>query len=777
MIGIEKLNGKIIQPEQLKKWIQYPEIKQLYDRIKNFNKIQIKLSPYFLEKIKPDCGLNGMDHFNIMKVPEGLNKPINEEEYKAITNEIINEIKTADDHWKKTWKTKLNNGEKGYLIAYRWDKKIPYKGFVNQAILGVSFLDKEPLSNPYYLTESQIKKAGGKLKKHAKPKPAYFYNVLYRILDDKKHLDFKTYDREKMREYIRENIDIIGIKEDEIEKYISYRCTIPYMKKHFVFNGADVEGIDFKLDEKQFKGEIGGNISYKRNKKIPEAEAIIKAYPNPVPKIVRKEQDRAYYDPNKDEIVIPLMRQFTGSPQYYGTLFHELIHSTGHPTRLNRKFGKRFGDKDYAFEELISEIGASYLSALSGFLHDNIKNSAAYLKGWRRSLIKSMKDDPKFFVMAAAKAQKAVDYIIHNLPDDFGKIKAKNNQNTTKRKTEHKDTNIDLSNFKNFLKSLSQLPETKKHTVLYSVSYNGEVYSLPKSFNVNGKEFNTDFHLGRHGKHFSRNHKFFLDSKLLIEYGPSVDPEAVIRRGFRRIYKQLKEKGLNIPGENNHFSHDNVVDIRTLKTKTFQKWDLKNEPLSRFLGDIERKKEGSIAVTLDAPQGAGKTRMLFQFADMFARNGYKVLFLSLEEHPVSRLFVNKLNEYISPEAEKNIFVAGEIPDKLNELIEKVDVILIDSWNKYQKEFFDKTGEKPDFDYHLRKRYNGKLFIVVFQRTQEGKMRGGSQAQFDGDIILKIHKDPENFQNNYVYYDKNRYMIDNYKWNVFERNLIENGKKN
>ena len=206
-----------------------------------------------------------------------------------------------------------------------------------------------------------------------------------------------------------------------------------------------------------------------------------------------------------------------------------------------------------------------------------------------------------------------------------------------------------------------------------------------------------------------------------------------------------------------------------MKNKRFRKWKLPKEPLATFLGDIERKENGSIAVTLDAPQGAGKTRMLFQFADMFARNGHKVLFFSLEEHPESRLFVKKVKEYISPKAEKNIYVTGEVPENWQEIIPDYDVILIDSWNKLYKEVLEKEGRRLDFDYDLRRRYDGKLFIVVFQRTQDGKMRGGSQAQFDGDIILKIDKRPD-FRENEVYYDKNRYMIDNYRWNIAHKEL-------
>ena len=111
-------------------------------------------------------------------------------------------------------------------------------------------------------------------------------------------------------------------------------------------------------------------------------------------------------------------------------------------------------------------------------------------------------------------------------------------------------------------------------------------------------------------------------------------------------------------------------------------------------------------------------------------------------------------------------MAGEVSKAdLDRLIPDFDIILIDSWNKLEKEIRDKENAALDLDYDLRKKYDGKFFLVVYQRTTAGTMRGGSRAQFDGDIILKIDKFPD-FSKNYVYYDKNRYMIDDYVWNVY-----------
>jgi len=105
------------------------------------------------------------------------------------------------------------------------------------------------------------------------------------------------------------------------------------------------------------------------------------------------------------------MDRFEGSDQYYATLFHELIHSSGHETRLNRSTlteGAGFGSDPYCREELIAEIGAAFLCGQADIGERTIDNSAAYIAEW----LKRMKDDKKLIVHAAAQAQRAADFIL-----------------------------------------------------------------------------------------------------------------------------------------------------------------------------------------------------------------------------------------------------------------------------------------------------------------------------------------------------------------------------
>ena len=112
-------------------------------------------------------------------------------------------------------------------------------------------------------------------------------------------------------------------------------------------------------------------------------------------------------------ICMPDLAQFETAEEYYATFFHELTHSTGHASRFSRKGITDLSlvpdKKKYSKEELIAEMGASFLSAHTGINHyDVTKNSAAYLDGW----LKALKADKKIIFKAAAKAQQAVDYIL-----------------------------------------------------------------------------------------------------------------------------------------------------------------------------------------------------------------------------------------------------------------------------------------------------------------------------------------------------------------------------
>ena len=196
----------------------------------------------------------------------------------------------------------------------------------------------------------------------------------------------------------------------------------------------------------------------------------------------------------------------------------------------------------------------------------------------------------------------------------------------------------------------------------------------------------------------------------------------------------------------------NTLDAKmaALQHRQWETFVIANPQMQAFLGDVERKPAESTVITIAGGAGSGKTRFAFQFINALAQN-YKVGHASLEEHPDSKLYYDKVQQYIDETSLPNI-EAPEIKnlDQLEALIQSNEVIVIDSFAKLQE-----LNPRFLLDRDLRKKYDGKLFLLIYQLTGEGKMRGGSKSEFDGDIILLTHVAPD-YRENYIYPSKNRY---------------------
>jgi antirestriction protein ArdC len=118
--------------------------------------------------------------------------------------------------------------------------------------------------------------------------------------------------------------------------------------------------------------------------------------------------DSAYYSRVNDKICLPQRERFTSESNFYATALHELTHWTGNETRLNRSFGKRFGDDAYAFEELVAELGAAFTVGQLGLIDATIEAHANYVASW----IKVLKTDKKAIFTAASQAAEASDFIL-----------------------------------------------------------------------------------------------------------------------------------------------------------------------------------------------------------------------------------------------------------------------------------------------------------------------------------------------------------------------------
>jgi antirestriction protein ArdC len=287
-------------------------------------------------------------------------EPKTRDVYAIATNKIIEHLEKGTVPWRKPW---TDAGLPQNLIS-----KKPYRG------INVWLLAMCGYSRNYFLTFKQVKELGGSVKK-----------------DEKGHivLFWKWVKKDKATD-----------TNQETEEANDKQNMKPLLRYYLVFNIDQCIGIP----------ETSIPIVSRPNQPLVECENILDAMPL-VPVVEHKEQ-QAYYSPIKDIINMPRMDTFVSSEKYYTTLFHELVHSTGHTKRLNRKevmSKDTFGSEQYSIEELTAEIGASYLSSHTGIVLDDFADNASYISGW----LGVLKKDKRFIIYASAQAQRATEFILN----------------------------------------------------------------------------------------------------------------------------------------------------------------------------------------------------------------------------------------------------------------------------------------------------------------------------------------------------------------------------
>jgi len=284
--------------------------------------------------------------------------------YEIVTAKILEQIEKGVCPWRQSWVD-------GEDLAISYESRKPYS-LLNQILLGRS---------GEWLTFTQIKKLGGHIKKGAKSGMVVFY-----CTSDKRVVKNDSED---------ENEDTTRI----VQLY-----SRPILKYYNVFHIDDVEGVESK--------------SEKPTSNLQPVEAAEKVVADYIAREGVKVENsnlsgRAFYRLSTDTVTVPTLAQYKEVDEYYSTLFHELVHSTGRKSRCDReKFEEKvaFGSEDYSREELVAELGSAMLCAKMGFDSEAcFKNSAAYLKGWASYL----KEDTKAIVFAAIRAEKAVKYILN----------------------------------------------------------------------------------------------------------------------------------------------------------------------------------------------------------------------------------------------------------------------------------------------------------------------------------------------------------------------------
>lgn len=288
--------------------------------------------------------------------------------YEIVTNKILEKLEQGVVPWKKPWNVKT--GPPANIITGK-----EYNG-INVMLLGSQQYDSK-----YWLTFKQAQEKGGCVRKGEKGSMIVFWNFI---------------DKDTGKQ----------VNEDQEHSSKKSGNVVPILKYYTVFNVNQCDNLDIK----KLKEELETQKVEIKPETITPAHILLDTYKDR-PEI-KYGFTRACYKPSSDEINMPKPENFKSPEEFYSTLYHEAIHSTGSENRLNRLAkGASFGDESYSKEELVAEMGASFLCAKAGIENKTIDNSAAYLQSW----INALKGDKKLIITAAGQAQKAANYITGDL--------------------------------------------------------------------------------------------------------------------------------------------------------------------------------------------------------------------------------------------------------------------------------------------------------------------------------------------------------------------------
>jgi len=302
-----------------------------------------------------------------------MNKPTSPKRdlYQEVTDKIIAAMESGT-LWQRPWSALAETG-------------LPRNGLTGRHYNGINtillFLEAQQrgFDDNRYMTFKQASDAGHKIRKGAKSIPVYFFKKL-------------------------------EIEERDQQTGDTTKKAIPYLTEYRVFNAQDIEGLEPAVIQQ------------------PEW-APIEVMENLVKRLgvdVQYGGTRAYYNVSNDTIVIPNKGAFPTAEGFYSTLAHEIGHWTGHPTRLNRQFG-RFGDEAYGREELRVELASAFLAAKTS-IQSNTANHAAYVGSW----IKALKSDRREIFRAASDASKIVSFMLGKTEEGTEAVKPEADQASVK---------------------------------------------------------------------------------------------------------------------------------------------------------------------------------------------------------------------------------------------------------------------------------------------------------------------------------------------------------
>jgi len=279
---------------------------------------------------------------------------VSKDVYQIVTDRVIAALENGVKPWACPW----DRTNECSMLPMNLKTKSTYSG-INILLLWSETVE-QGFSSPYWLTYRQAQELGGQVMKGQKGTQIIYYKLWEKEGED-------------------------GEKE-----------AIPMLKTFTVFNLDQIEGIE----------KPAVSVNETRTKHDVEVldhveEAIAKTTIT-----IEHRGVRAFYSPSRDRVTLPEKDRFQSSSDYYATAWHELVHATGHQTRLDRNLKNSFGSNDYAFEELVAELGAAFCCADLGITGEVQHES--YIASW----LEKLNSDKKFIFKAASLASKAHQFLL-----------------------------------------------------------------------------------------------------------------------------------------------------------------------------------------------------------------------------------------------------------------------------------------------------------------------------------------------------------------------------
>ena len=289
------------------------------------------------------------------------------------TDLLIKKIECLKTDWQKPWIASLEQG------LPRNIRGTLYNG--GNVLMLLFYTEFMKFTLPVFLTFNQAKEEDLSVCKGARSFPVYYWFKFVVHKETKKTIKYEEY--RKLPATEQENYKVI-----------------PQMKYYNVFNIDQTDFAEKQPERYEQPEDYSDGMIY-------EALDELVYLQNWYCPIKVQYSDSAYYSPSSDHIICPQREQFPQGAEYYGTLLHEMAHSTGSPQRLNRTFGSFFGDALYAREELVAELTAALCGAFFGYAAVPQENNAAYLKQW----LTKLREEPAFLVEILGDVNKAAKMI------------------------------------------------------------------------------------------------------------------------------------------------------------------------------------------------------------------------------------------------------------------------------------------------------------------------------------------------------------------------------